>query len=381
MGNEEYNSTNAKKFLSMQGVDINEKLHFYYDESNNCRKFWLDSSKKDFNSDFRADFVLAGVASEKEFQISFEELKERFRLQNNVTELKSKSMFRGKDFLQCLGTKQLAALIQLFSDYDLYLHYLHVNNFYYTIVEILDSITTPAEIYDFGFDYFMLKTTMYNMLFPNIDKVTQIMIKYEYPNIKTEMIEQFCTALIDAIDTEHRQKIDEKFILGMLKRASQSSELLFIQDNKDFVMQEDYSFFYADPILKYQKSVHHFDEEKQIQGKVKEYVLKYNGVSNYEFINSKENTMVQISDLVSGVLAKMFTFINTTYNNDLREIVKGLNDTQITNCISFNALRFKSDRRNKGLLHSITAIGVLDRLNWFFGLVEREQLRRSKLKK
>lgn len=373
MNNKEYNPFFDKEYFAMWGVNTEEELHFYYDESNNCRKFWLDSSKNNFNHDFRADFVLAGIASESEFQISFEELKQRFGLQKNTVELKSKSLFRGKDFLQCMGMKQVTALVKLFSDFDLYIHYSHVNNFFYTIVEILDSIATPAEISDFGFDYFMLKTTFYNMLVPNIDRVTQTMIKYSYPNIKTENIEEFCYDLLDCIDLRYKQKPDEKFISGMLKRASKSTQMVFIQDNVDFVMQEDYSIFYVDPILKFPKAMHHFDEELSIQDKVFDMVSKFgNGATNYEFVNSKDNTMIQISDLVAGLLGKMFTFINSIPNNVMRKMVTGLNNVQIRNCLAFNGLRTKSDMRNKGLLHSKTAIGLLNKLNSFFSLVENE---------
>ena len=50
------------------GVNVNERLHFYYDESNNCRKFWINPDINDFNHDEDADFVLAGVASENGVQ-------------------------------------------------------------------------------------------------------------------------------------------------------------------------------------------------------------------------------------------------------------------------------------------------------------------------
>lgn len=371
------NPFSNKEHFSMWGINTEENIHFYYDESNNCRKFWLDSTKENFNHDFRSDFVLAGIASETEFQIPFEELKQRFDLQKNVVELKSKSLFRGKNFLQCTGTKQMIALTKLFSDYDLYMHYLHVNNFFFTIVEILDSITTPEEIYDFGFDYFMLKTTFYNMLFPNIDKVTQIMIKYSYPNIKTENIEDFCNGLLNSIDLRYEQKPDEKFISGMLKRASKSTEMVFIQNNEDFIMQEDYSVFYIDPIFKFPKSMHHFDEELSIQDKVIETIAKYEkGVTNYEFVNSKDNTMIQISDLVAGLLGKMFTFINSIPDNAMRKTVTQLNDVQIINCLAFNELRIKSNLRNIGFLHSITTLGTLNKLNRFFDIVENEQKHR-----
>lgn len=279
---DEHNSFSDKDYFSMWGVNTEEDMHFYYDESNNCRKFWLVSSKENFNHDFRADFVLAGIVGESEFQIPFEELREQFRLQKSVVELKSKSLFRGKDFLQCMATQQVTALIGLFAKYDLYIHYLHVNNFYYTIVEILDSIATPEEIYDFGFDYFMIKTTFYNMLFPNIDSVVQTMIKCSYPNIKTEDIEEFCNGLLNSIDLRYEQKPEEKFISGMLKRVSKSKKMIFVQNNVDYVMQEDYSSFYVDPIVRFPKSMHHFDEELAIQEKVKETIIKYEkGITDY----------------------------------------------------------------------------------------------------
>ena len=119
-----------KDYWNYWGVNTDEQLHFYYDETNNCRKFGLNPIKNDFNFDFRADFVLAGIASKTDFQIPFEELRQRFNLQKNIVELKSKSLFRRKDFLQCMGMKSVSALIQVFEDYDLYLHYLHVNNFF-----------------------------------------------------------------------------------------------------------------------------------------------------------------------------------------------------------------------------------------------------------
>ena len=138
-------------------------------------------------------------------------------------------------------------------------------------------------------------------------------------------------------------------------------------------------YFYVDPILKFPKSMHHFDEELSIQDKVIETVSKYGkGVKNFEFVNSKNNTMIQISDLVSGLLGKMFTFINSIPNNAMRRTIRELDDVQIANCIAFNDLRTKSDLRNKGLLHSTTAIGFLDKLNCFFQLVENEYNHRKK---
>lgn len=364
---------------ALWGVNLDEELHFYYDESNNCRKFWIDADKGDFNHNPEADFVLAGIACEENFQIPFAELVERFKLQKSVTELKSKSLFKGKNFLECMGTRYTTALFKVIVDYDMYVHYKHINNFFYTIVEIMDSITDPNEIAEFGFDYFQLKSTLYNMLVPNIDSVKDIMVKYHYPSIKTEEIAGFCNALVSTMGIRYNQKPDEKFLSGMLKRAASSKELLFIQDEEEYLLQEDYSLFYAEPIMKFTKSHHHFDEELSIQEKIVDMINKYStGLSNYEFIDSKDNTMVQISDLVAGIFGRFFPFINTTPSSDFRRIISELSDTQIDNCYMLNVLMSKSDERNKGLLHSITAIGILKKSSLFFEYVSAKKKRRLK---
>lgn len=379
MNDVEHTPFSDQIYSAMFGVNTEEKLHFYYDESNNCRKFWLDPLKNTFNQDYHADFVLAGIATESDLQIPFDEIKQRFNLQKTATELKSKSLFHGKEFLQCIGTKQATALIELFSDYDLYLHYSHVNNFFYTIVEILDSITEPEEIYAAGFDYFMLKSSFYDMLYPNINKVMSIMIKYSYPNIKSENIKDFCNDLLQSIDAKHLQKPDEFFISEMLKRASKSSEMVFIQNNHSLILQDDYSIFYVNKILTFKKSIHHFDEEPSIQSKVTKSITIFNekDTNNYEFVNSKNNTMIQISDLVSGLLGKMFGFINSLSIDDMDEIVKELSNIQLLNCIGLNRLRLKSDDRNKGLLHSVAPVGTTYKLNRFLKLAFVEYSYRS----
>ena len=54
---------NEQDFYAMQGFSTDIKCHFYYDESNNCRKFHIKqkNGRGKFNVDPFEDFVLAGV--------------------------------------------------------------------------------------------------------------------------------------------------------------------------------------------------------------------------------------------------------------------------------------------------------------------------------
>ena len=59
-------SSMQQELCDMWGINNQKEYVFYYDESNNCRKFWVDDSKQQFNTDYTADFVLAGLVKKEE---------------------------------------------------------------------------------------------------------------------------------------------------------------------------------------------------------------------------------------------------------------------------------------------------------------------------
>ena len=61
-------------------------------------------------------------------------------------------------------------------------------------------------------------------------------------------------------------------------------------------------------------------------------------------------------------------YINNKDNNAIRKDVENLNKTQIENINMLRYLREKSDMYNKGFLMSVTALSVIDRINFLFDL-------------
>ena len=365
------------QYYDAWGINVEEKLFFYYDESNNCRKFWLNSSNRGFNFNPDADFVLAGVASEEEIELTLEELRDSLKLQKNVNEIKSKTLFRGKDFIECMGIKTVTGLLDILERYNLFVHYEHVNNFYYTVVEILDSITSPSEIELFGFEYFQLKSTLFNMLHPHIAAVSDIMIRYSYPNIQSDSIRGFCLELCSILGPKYDMKPDEKFVYGAIKRAAQGDELLFVQNNEDYILQDNYAVFYSNRITMFPNSEHCFDEESSLQTEINRQVKMSGEYHNYRFVESKYNYMVQISDLIAGLFGRMFSYFNQHETKDFQSTIVSLTDRQVDNLCRLYRLLKKSDDRNKGLLHSITSVGMIDKRNLFFDIIRAEKKKRE----
>lgn len=362
-----------QELCDMWGINNQTKYVFYYDESNNCRKFWVDDSKQQFNTDHTADFVLAGLVRKEEEKVeaSLETFRKPLKLQANVEEIKFKNLYAKGDFLQCLKERRLFETLSWIDKSPFYIHYTNVNNLFYTLVEIFDSIVKPDEISEFGYDYFKMKSVFYYMFKGKADALQILMFKYKYPNIQREDVEAFCNDLLFLLGSRREMKEEEKFLAGMLAKAAESDELVFLHDNDDYVMQENYAEFYADPIRKYQKSRHIFDEETTVQDIVKKQIaMGENMADNFKFVKSETDIFVQLSDVVAGILGKLFKYINSTSVNQRRRDVEGLSKLQVENILLIDKLRMEADRENPGFLCSIgpgDGIGILNR---FFEMVK-----------
>lgn len=365
-----------QELCDMWGINNQTKYVFYYDESNNCRKFWVDDSKQQFNTDYTADFVLAGLVKKEEdiVDVSLETFRKPLKLQGNVEEIKFKKLYAKGDFLQCVKEKRLFETLSWIDKSPFYIHYTNVNNLFYTLVEIFDSIVKPDEISEFGYDYFKMKSVFYHMFKGKADELQILMFKYKYPNIHREDVERFCNELLFLLGSRREMKEEEKFLAGMLARASKSDELVFLHDNDDYIMQENYAEFYADPIRKYQKSTHIFDEETTVQDIVKRQIAQgENMADNFKFVKSETDIFVQLSDVVAGILGKLFKYINSTSVNQRRKDIEGLSKIQIENILLIDKLRMEANRENPGFLHSVAPldeVGILDR---FFEMVKSRE--------
>lgn len=365
--------TMQQELCDMWGINNQTKYVFYYDESNNCRKFWVDDSKQQFNTDHTADFVLAGLVRKEEEKVeaSLETFRKPLKLQANVEEIKFKNLYAKGDFLQCVKERRLFETLSWIDKSPFYIHYTNVNNLFYTLVEIFDSIVKPDEISEFGYDYFKMKSVFYYMFKGKADALQILMFKYKYPNIQREDVEAFCNDLLFLLGSRREMKEEEKFLAGMLARAAESDELVFLHDNDDYVMQENYAEFYADPIRKYQKSRHIFDEETTVQDIVKKQIaMGENMADNFKFVKSETDIFVQLSDVVAGILGKLFKYINSTSVNQRRRDVEGLSKLQVENILLIDKLRMEADRENPGFLCSIGPWDGIGILNRFFEMVK-----------
>lgn len=341
-----------KAILDLNGIPpFEEEMTFYYDESGNCRKFSLTDAGFNNTDALKGDFVLAGVAHEgRSFDIDVPSLYSVLDYKEGQKELKFKHLFyNSKDLLSFIGSKRATGFLEWLSKSGLYIHYSALNNLYYSLVDIVDSLweTHPLCIM-YMWD---IKGALYDFVIGHQDEVIDIFIRYTYPDIKD--VPAFCNELCSLIweyndDSEYDPGFFLELLRQMLKTAGKLDKLIFVQDNEPFILIQEYYLFYTERCEIFSKSHHIFDEELTVQKQMSDLELYENGIqhNNWQFVKSHENIYVQVSDLIAGLLRKLFMFLDANSLTDIVDIAMKLNDAQVKNFTLLWMLISKSDEKS-----------------------------------
>jgi hypothetical protein len=309
-----------RKEIIDSGSDIDAKLKFYYDETNNPRKFWIKENK--FNSPANKNFVLGGIVfDENKFIGNPEDLYYKLKLQKNINELKSHHILKST-FIESLRAKKLNIILNWIFENEIYIHFINVDNLHAIVNDILkiliDKNIDSEEIKGLEF---MHGHTIYKLMSTNLDKVCEILTKYNYPKIKKEVVTDFCedwVAFIKRLKTNlpsPKDKIEEigrKIMYDELWKLfdEMKSGNNFVVLGKNEYIVEDYSKYYLIKPDIFLNSFHTYDREEEIEKII--YTnpdLNFGENRNFIFKESHEDRFIQICDIVVGLLGRLFTYI------------------------------------------------------------------------
>lgn len=345
--------------VQMYGLTgLDKKYTFYYDETNNIRKFYLRENS--FNSASELNFVVGGVLHEgNNCNSDIEKLFEGLKLQKSVNELKLKHIAQG-DFLECLKSAKLNYFLKWLLNSDLYVHYSSLNILYFSIVDIVDSAVMNFEKYQELDRWYidLMKDNLYQVSRIEEETMIELFFKYQYPNIKKENAIDFIDELIEIISP---YEDIEELHLGiaslrqLLKQSKKTKDLPFIMDEEDFILLEDFKLFYMTPIYMFKNSEHIFDREDGIEEEINKHEIIYKGeiINSYSFVDSKDNKLIQISDVFIGLFGKFTSYVNISTLLELNESISTMNLIQLDNLKLIHQIIDKSDSKNKAFLHAV----------------------------
>ena len=322
---------NAILLNGLHDVKMNSKYTLYFDESGNNRCFWIKDGG--YNVDPFTHFILGGIVAND--MVDIEYAKKRIGCNSTVQEIKTKNVCRGS-FEDCLKDKRLENFFDLILEKKWLVHFGVVELFYYAIVDIVDSVM------DVEADNFQVKNELYKILRFNMDSTLNMMIKYKYPSIEDEHKKDFLVTCIKILDDYIVNSGKANYITyelrSYLQIAQEKDELSFVQDEESGTFLCDFLQFYFRPVYMFKNSQIFFDEELSIQEKMESItmVIDSKELKNFQFVNSKSNVMVQLSDVFVGIMARYFRFINSNIT-DVERLVDGFDKQQE---VAFNKLNY-----------------------------------------
>lgn len=350
-----------KGILDLNGIPpFEEEMTFYYDESGNCRKFSLTDTGFNNIDALKGDFVLAGVTHEgRSFDIDVPSLYAALDYKEGQKELKFKHLYHNsRDFQSFIGSKRATGFLEWLSKSGLYIHYSALNNLYYSLVDIVDSLwETHPQCIMYMWD---IKDALYDFVIEHQDEVIDIFIRHTYPDVKD--VSAFCNEICSLIweyndDSEYDPGFFLELLRQMLKTAGKLDKLIFVQDNEPFMLIQEYYIFYTERCEIFSKSHHIFDEELTVQKQIADLELYENGIqlNNWQFVKSHENIYVQVSDLIAGLLRKLFMFLDENSLTDIVSVAIKLNNAQVKNFTLLWKLISKSDEKSPLFIKNVNS--------------------------
>ena len=343
----------------------NDVMTFYYDETGNCGKLILTAEGVNDETALKYDFILGGVAFDGEqCPADTGQLLRDLKLQPSIKELKFRHMMRGgKTFLEFMGNSRVTTYLEWLNNSGLYIHYATINNLYYGLVDLVDSIWEHRPEFAFSFNWLQyLKSELYNFCIEHLEEVFPFLYKYRFPNIARENKKKFCLEFCDFIQVFNDNTTESSFGMEALRRmledVGRHGEISLLYDNDSDILVSEYYMLYLSRCYTYKNAKHYFDFEKVIKTKMDETELINDGVpfKNYEFVESKENELTQVSDVFIGILSRVFRYLDSITVEDISKI-DWLKYTQVKkNLQKLHELIIRADRMHPMLIQNTNDI-------------------------
>lgn len=140
---------------------------------------------------------------------------------------------------------------------------------------IVDSVLELPFIHD------EVKNILYKYAVKDQEGLLSLLAQYDYPNIKKDIISSFCEQLICWIESLTPQSIEEDFALELLRQGTKTSRrinhLLFLEDNTDKLLIENFVPIYTMRAATFPNSNIHFDKCGIVESNIQTYIDEEDG--------------------------------------------------------------------------------------------------------
>lgn len=348
---------------SLYGLD--EEYAFFYDETNNIRKFWI---REDGFNERPKNFVLGGIVYKKSEPLTgFHELIKSLHIQKSAKEIKFNQLAAGS-YLGVLNSKKLRTFLAWLIENGVFVHYNNFNILYWSLVDIVDSLWDEPELRQYMPYVLHIKNELFNLANADLDRLVPILKKYRFPNVQRNLSSAFMMEFSDFLESVSKKPNSDisELVIYMVRKAANLTELPFIMDNKDNVLIDSFDSQFLRPLYMYPTSSHTFDKETEVQEALGSIQVEYMGqFVEYSFVDSLDCIETQLSDGICGLLGSHFNFLEDHSVEELIDIKQNLNPIQRQTLTLLSKLICISDAQSNGFMHRISPIDSAFKNDYF----------------
>lgn len=339
-----------------------EESDFYYDETNNYRKVRLRAGGMNFEGD--GDFVLGGIVLNRGESLGLDGLKQEIRLDRTAHEMKFKHVASG-NVISVIGSKKLKTVLEFLNERDISIHLQRINVLYWSIIDLIESVMVEHHDEWLVLNHLYIKDRLYLALNGERETTLEVLNEFAFPDVEGPRIAEFYSRLADLVKpTVGTSDPLGKLLIQVLELGAGLEEAAFIQNDERGLLLGDFSHFYRHRGLMFPKSMHYFDNEKEVEGRVRATPNAYEDATldNYSFVDSKEKPEIQLADVTVGCFARLMNFCKGRSPSQLQDVRRNLNKTQLDNLRLARELIDRSDSRNRAYFHHVAPIS--DQGSW-----------------
>lgn len=334
-----------------------DKFAFYYDETNNIRKFLLTDVGT--NVATHKNFVLGGIAlQEGQALPEIVSLRAALGIQNNAPEIKFKHVASG-DFEAVLASRKMARFLAWLTERQLAIHYSSINIIYWSIVDIVDSILASKRFDAFTHSRREMKNELYRIACMDKPAFLALMKHHGYPNIQRGKVADFIADVEAFLNLQNPQvaNLPTHMLKELLRKAKALTELPFLVDDDADVLIDSFSSFFTMPILLFKNATHVFDREIQVEKSLNAEGFKQRaGGIDYRFSDSKADPGIQLADVTVGLIGKYQDFVEEHRLPELLARKKAWSAAQTETFDLLRSLIDYSDEVSNAFVHRITSM-------------------------
>lgn len=341
----------------------------YFDETNNYRKFTIDPNKEWFVNEKKAiynDFILGGIAVPPGVKLNLQNLKEQLGLPTEA-EMKSKSFFKTGDLIYDMGSDRVRSFLKWMVRNPILIHFFCSDNIYDAVIEVVDKSMQNEGGRITMFFHIEMKDSLYDCVMSDPIEFLKILNEFGYPAVKIEDESSFCETMARFIHCRNDDSTTKGFHLEMLRQnlmaASREDGDGSLCIGNEGEMVSDYSSGYWGTILNTPCAMHIFDHETQIERKLRDIKILDHGRDYLliDFQDSKDCPQIQISDVVVGILGRVFSWIDLASSDDVAGIIDEMTTKQMESFSLLNSLIDRTDEYCRFMIQNMVSTGKTSR--------------------